>query len=140
MIKNTTSRGRAPRPCATGAPLTALTTLAALLSGAMLLLGGCANPGPRRPNEPLTETRTVGATDATTPWPEKNWWAAYGDPALDKLVAQALAGTPTLKTAEVPPMLMPPTLVVPDRKMTHQGYSGTQTRRELRRDRRQCHG
>jgi NodT family efflux transporter outer membrane factor (OMF) lipoprotein len=33
-------------------------------------------------------------------WPADAWWKAYGDPQLDSLIDQALAGSPTLAQAE----------------------------------------
>src|SRR5437763_12479828 len=33
-------------------------------------------------------------------WPADAWWTAYGDPQLDGLMAEALAGSPTLAAAQ----------------------------------------
>ncbi|HET9161748.1 MAG TPA: multidrug transporter, partial [Caulobacteraceae bacterium] len=33
-------------------------------------------------------------------WPSDTWWAAYGDPQLDRLMTEALAGAPTLAQAQ----------------------------------------
>ena len=33
-------------------------------------------------------------------WPEEHWWTAYGDPQLNALVAEALANSPSVATAE----------------------------------------
>lgn len=33
-------------------------------------------------------------------WPRADWWSMFGDPKLDALVAQALAGDPSLRAAE----------------------------------------
>jgi NodT family efflux transporter outer membrane factor (OMF) lipoprotein len=33
-------------------------------------------------------------------WPTDSWWTAYGDPQLDGLMSEALAGSPTLAAAE----------------------------------------
>ncbi|HTW35862.1 MAG TPA: efflux transporter outer membrane subunit [Rhizomicrobium sp.] len=33
-------------------------------------------------------------------WPEEAWWKAYNDPVLDRLIDEALAGSPDLKIAE----------------------------------------
>ena len=35
-----------------------------------------------------------------TAWPQADWWKAYGDPQLDGLMDEALAGSPDLKIAE----------------------------------------
>jgi NodT family efflux transporter outer membrane factor (OMF) lipoprotein len=34
------------------------------------------------------------------PWPQADWWRAYGDPQLDLLIDTALAGTPDLRAAQ----------------------------------------
>lgn len=82
-----------------GAPLTALTTLAALAASAVLLLAGCAAMGDARPSHTPADAAALGATGTTAPWPAERWWVRYGDPALDRIVDQALAGAPTLKSA-----------------------------------------
>lgn len=40
-----------------------------------------------------------GAT-SDTPWPATDWWKAYGDSQLDRLVAEATAGNPSLRIAQ----------------------------------------
>lgn len=80
--------------------LAPLTTLAALLSAAVLLLGGCASPGDRGTPAAFVDAAAVGATGAATPWPAERWWAAFGDTALDRLVDHALAAQPTLQIAQ----------------------------------------
>ena len=81
-----------------GAPDFAVTTLAALLSSALLVLGGCANPGAVHSTAVL-----LGATadaSSTTPWPADRWWQAYGDSTLDRLVDQAIQGQPGLQLTQ----------------------------------------
>jgi NodT family efflux transporter outer membrane factor (OMF) lipoprotein len=83
-----------------GAPLTWFTALAAVLASLMLMLAGCANPGPPiAPRTLLDASTATTATTATPPWPDARWWSAYGDPGLDHLVDQALAGQPGLQLA-----------------------------------------
>jgi NodT family efflux transporter outer membrane factor (OMF) lipoprotein len=72
----------------------------ALLALATVLLAGCANPGGIRPKETLADAAIYGATPTQMPWPAARWWNEYGDPALDRLIDQALAGQPTLKTVQ----------------------------------------
>jgi NodT family efflux transporter outer membrane factor (OMF) lipoprotein len=36
-----------------------------------------------------------------TPWPNDRWWTSYGDPQLDRLIDEALAGSPTLAQAKI---------------------------------------
>jgi NodT family efflux transporter outer membrane factor (OMF) lipoprotein len=74
-----------------------LTTLAALIAGVFLLLTGCANMQGIAPTRQLD---TVAPAPSGTPWPQAQWWQAYGDPQLDTVVARALAGQPALQTAQ----------------------------------------
>src|SRR5262249_2317713 len=75
-------------------------SIAVLVVGAAVLLAGCANPGGIRPTHTLSDTTALGATTTQPPWPTARWWSEYGDAELDRLVDQALAGQPTLKTAQ----------------------------------------
>jgi NodT family efflux transporter outer membrane factor (OMF) lipoprotein len=79
---------------------TTLRSVAVLLAGTAILLAGCANPGGIRPTHTLSEASAYGATPAQTPWPTARWWSEYGDTELDRLIDQALAGQPSLKTAQ----------------------------------------
>lgn len=83
----------------TSAPSLRLTLAAALA----LALAACANPSGIAPQAQLRDAATVGVpapTAATVPAVEAAWWRAYGDPALDRLVDQALAGSPSLGLAQ----------------------------------------
>lgn len=84
---------------AEGASLTAFTMAAALLAAA-LLLTGCASQGDVRPVGQFRDARTLGATATATTWPATRWWSAYGDAQLDRLIDTALAGQPSLQTAQ----------------------------------------
>jgi NodT family efflux transporter outer membrane factor (OMF) lipoprotein len=61
-----------------------------------LLLAGCAAPATRQAVKPVAPA-TLGLADAA-PAPEiaADWWRAFGDPQLDRLIADAVAGNPTL--------------------------------------------
>jgi len=79
------------------------TLLAAAL---MAALSGCVDRGgwqaaPQLAPAKLTAVRTLAGTplDASA-WPAEGWWQAYGDPQLDALVAEAIAGSPSLIAAE----------------------------------------
>lgn len=70
-----------------------------------LALSACAAPdlGPRpqlRAPADLNATRTLGAETLAGEWPTDSWWAAYGDPQLDALVAEALSAAPDVAAAE----------------------------------------
>lgn len=69
-----------------------------------LLLGACVSPAGLAPRGTPTDPATLAATRslADTPagdWPATTWWTAFGDPQLDRLVAAALQGSPTLDLA-----------------------------------------
>ena len=71
-----------------------------------LSLGGCVDrgdwkPAPRLEPQALTAAQTLKdiKVDAAA-WPADQWWRAYGDPRLDALVDEALAGSPSLAIAQ----------------------------------------
>lgn len=71
----------------------------------LLVLSGCADMGPVRPQATLTPAAQLatGAAIAAAPpaaWPEETWWQALGDPQLDRLVAAAIENNPSLKGAQ----------------------------------------
>ncbi len=77
---------------------------AALLAPA-LALAACVSPVER--TEPpaqalsprsLETARTLAGGDVAA-WPQQRWWMAFGDPQLDALVDEALAGHPGLRVA-----------------------------------------
>lgn len=74
--------------------------LAAL--AAALALAGCASfsgiEPESRPSDPAAVTPAAAASNVPAVAPQ--WWKAFGDPQLDTLVEQALAGSPTLKVAQ----------------------------------------
>ncbi|MDB5976202.1 MAG: multidrug transporter, partial [Nevskia sp.] len=56
---------------------------------------------------PMTRTKSadvyISGKSLAAPegvWPESEWWHAYGDPQLDRLIAEALDGSPDLRIAE----------------------------------------
>jgi NodT family efflux transporter outer membrane factor (OMF) lipoprotein len=77
----------------------------ALLLGVALALSGCVHSGwqaaPQLAPAQLSAERTLAGTpvDAAA-WPADGWWQGYGDPQLDALVAEAIAGSPSLTAAE----------------------------------------
>lgn len=73
---------------------------------AMALAGGCADLSGLAPSAKVTDPDHLAtrATLAATPvnakaWPAPDWWKAFGDPGLDRLIDEALAGNPTLDVA-----------------------------------------
>jgi len=75
-----------------------------LIAGA---LGGCASTGglhpeatPTAPQDLHAEQSLAGVKLDAAAWPDKNWWKAIGDPELDKLVDEAIAGNPGMALAD----------------------------------------
>ena len=71
------------------------------------LLCACASTHQLRPEavavqpDSLKIQQSLGGTpiDAAA-WPQAQWWTAYGDAQLNDLINEALAGNPTLRSAE----------------------------------------
>lgn len=70
------------------------------------LLAGCAGMGPHTPRAALADTAALPAAGAiaearlpSAGWPGQDWWRAYGDPQLDRLVERARADSPTVAAA-----------------------------------------
>jgi NodT family efflux transporter outer membrane factor (OMF) lipoprotein len=71
------------------------------------LLAACASTHNLRPEavivppDSLKTQQSLGTTavDAAA-WPQTQWWTAYGDPQLNGLINEALAGNPGLRIAE----------------------------------------
>jgi NodT family efflux transporter outer membrane factor (OMF) lipoprotein len=76
------------------------------LPAALALAAGCVDrgdwkPAPQLAPQALEASRTLqGAKVDAASWPAAAWWRSYGDPQLDELVDQAVAGSPTLETAQ----------------------------------------
>lgn len=63
-----------------------------------LLLAGCVAPREPVAVAPL-DAPSLGLSGAAAPTIADDWWKAFGDPQLDRIVADALAGSPTLDAA-----------------------------------------
>jgi NodT family efflux transporter outer membrane factor (OMF) lipoprotein len=78
-------------------------TLSVLLLAATAL-SACATLPPPAPARVAKAPASYAASQAlagpTRDWPADAWWTAYGDTQLDGLMAEALAGSPTLAAAE----------------------------------------
>ena len=64
----------------------------------VLLLSGCAIPASPPAVAPIAPA-ALGLGSASTPLVAGDWWKQFGDPQLDRLVADATAGNPDLDTA-----------------------------------------
>ena len=75
-----------------------LTTLSAIA------LAACASLPPATPARQAKAASSYASTTSlaapAADWPGDRWWSAYGDPQLDQLIDEALAGSPTLAIAE----------------------------------------
>ena len=73
-------------------------TLAASLTGCVER--GDWKPAPRLEPSSLAAQQTLaGARLDAAAWPADQWWRGYGDAQLDALIAEALAGSPSLEIA-----------------------------------------
>jgi len=79
--------------------------LSAVISAAILT--ACASTHGVAPQASITHADTLSTTLslADTPvsvegWPEGQWWTRFGDPQLNRLISEGLAGSPTLKVAQ----------------------------------------
>lgn len=76
------------------------------LASVFLALAGCVSMGAQTPSARLNadaaanSSRTIGSLSTElAPWPAEDWWRAYGDPQLDRLVERARAASPGVAQA-----------------------------------------
>jgi len=69
---------------------------AVLLAGAAL--AGCAVPD-AKPELAPKPASALGLSSVSAPAIDSEWWRSFGDPQLDRIVSDALAGNPSLDTA-----------------------------------------
>ncbi|MBL6752306.1 MAG: efflux transporter outer membrane subunit [Nevskia sp.] len=76
--------------------------LAALLPALAACAGfsGVAPSAQRLQPQALDAGAALRAAQAGAAWPQPSWWQAYGDPQLDRLVADTIAGNPGLAAAQ----------------------------------------
>jgi NodT family efflux transporter outer membrane factor (OMF) lipoprotein len=72
----------------------------------VLLVAACASTRGLAPEasvknvNDLASQRSLGqASVSPASWPDADWWKRFGDPNLDRLIGEALTGSPTLKVA-----------------------------------------
>lgn len=77
------------------------------LLAVVLLASGCAVIGPQRaqiglqaPSDLAAGTALSGTTTRADAWPTERWWATFDDEQLGRLIDEALAGAPSLQTAQ----------------------------------------
>ncbi|MHA3792809.1 efflux transporter outer membrane subunit [Sphingomonas sp. YL-JM2C] len=72
----------------------------ALLAGLVAtLLSGCAAVPQVRPQVQAVSAATAGLDGGAALAPVGDWWHGFGDPQLDRIMAEALAGNPSLDVA-----------------------------------------
>ncbi|MBS0579821.1 MAG: efflux transporter outer membrane subunit [Proteobacteria bacterium] len=77
-----------------------------LTAAAALAMAGCVDRGGWKP-APKLEPNTLAAGHSlqdtrldSAAWPGDQWWRSYGDPQLNALIDEALAGSPSLEIAQ----------------------------------------
>jgi outer membrane protein TolC len=67
---------------------------------AALATASCAAPdlGPKPQLTIIANQRLFDGP--TSDWPQSDWWRVYEDPQLDGLIAEGLAGSPTIAVAQ----------------------------------------
>jgi NodT family efflux transporter outer membrane factor (OMF) lipoprotein len=74
-----------------------------LIVGTALAIGGCASVPRLAPPPVLASPAALGAerafAGARADWPGQGWWRVYGDPQLDLLIDEAMAGSPDVAAA-----------------------------------------
>ncbi|MCI3135434.1 TolC family protein, partial [Phenylobacterium aquaticum] len=73
-----------------------------LLAGAVALSGCAAVPdlgGKPQMRGPAQFATQSSLAAPAADWPSETWWTVYGDPQLDQLMSEALAGSPSLAQA-----------------------------------------
>ena len=73
--------------------------LAALLTSACATMPSATPARVAKAPDAYAAAQTLAGSEAAA-WPADAWWKAYGDPQLNGLVDEALAGSPTLAQAE----------------------------------------
>jgi len=74
-------------------------TLALLLAGCASQEGLHTRATPVEASRLASEKSLQGTAPAAAGWPATDWWKALGDPQLDRLIDEALAGSPNLRLA-----------------------------------------
>jgi len=81
--------------------------LAAAAAASALFLAACAAPGNDHPRSSVADANRLAAGASLVAadlsgdaWPAPDWWKKFGDPQLDRLMDEALAGSPTLRVAD----------------------------------------
>lgn len=77
----------------------ALPLLAAMLAGCVSQEGLFTRASMLDANTLKSGQTMSGTAISPDAWPDQRWWSKFGDPQLDKLVDEALAGSPAIRVA-----------------------------------------
>ena len=66
---------------------------------AAFTLASCAHIDTAPTPQPALDVAALGAKAGAVDWPREDWWRRYGDAQLDALMAEGLAGSPSLASA-----------------------------------------
>ncbi|BAL23843.1 efflux transporter outer membrane subunit [Azoarcus sp. KH32C] len=80
-------------------PLLLATLSAAVLTACASFEGLAPRAAVSDANHLAASTSLAGDADKTAAWPSNNWWSAFGDAQLDRLMDEALATSPSLRIA-----------------------------------------
>src|SRR6185369_14717008 len=67
---------------------------------ALAALAGCATVDQAPSPQAEVSAASLGAKATDVAWPRDDWWHRYNDPQLDALIAEGLAGSPSLAAAQ----------------------------------------
>jgi len=67
---------------------------------ALAALAGCATVDKAPSPQAEVSAASLGARATDVAWPRDDWWHRYNDPQLDALIADGLAGNPSLAAAQ----------------------------------------
>jgi NodT family efflux transporter outer membrane factor (OMF) lipoprotein len=74
--------------------------VAAVLSACASTHGLAPQSSMSKPDTLQTSATLANTAVSTDAWPDSQWWTQFQDPQLDQLIAEGLAGSPTLRVAE----------------------------------------
>ncbi len=77
-----------------------LLVLAAVLGGCASTEGIVPQAAPSRAERLTADASLAGTQLSPSSWPRSDWWKRFGDPQLDRLMDEALRGSPTLRIAQ----------------------------------------
>ncbi len=78
----------------------AVLALAVSLAGCASMRGLHTSASALDPDQLQTRQSVADVAFSPAAWPQQTWWSGFGDPQLDKIIAVALTGQPSLRIAE----------------------------------------